>query len=82
MTLAIREDRSAAELRAYARRAANPRAAARAYAIANALEGMTRDEAARLAGMERQALGDAVTRYNGEGLAGLEGPPSRAAHRG
>src|SRR3954449_10626925 len=43
MTLTIREDRSAAELRAYARRAPDPRAAARAYAIANALEGMTRD---------------------------------------
>ena len=40
-------------------------------AIANALEGMTRAEAARLAGMERQALRDAVVRYNAEGLAGL-----------
>ena len=36
-------------------------------AIANALEGMTRAEAARLAGMERQALRDAVVRYNAEG---------------
>jgi transposase len=75
MTLAIREDRSASELRMYARRAPNPRAAARAYAIANALEGMSRAEAARLAGMERQALRDAVTRYNAEGLAGLEDRP-------
>ena len=41
------------------------------YAIANALEGMTRAEAARLAGMERQALRDAVVRYNAEGLKGL-----------
>ena len=40
-------------------------------AIANALEGMSRAEAARLAGMERQALRDAVLRYNLEGLAGL-----------
>ena len=51
-------------------------------AIANALEGMTRAEAARLAGMERQALRDAVVRYNAEGLAGLHdrprpGPKSR-----
>jgi transposase len=41
------------------------------FAIANALEGMSRAEAARLAGMERQALRDAVLRYNAEGLAGL-----------
>src|SRR3712207_3852291 len=32
---------------------------------------MTRAEAARLAGMERQALRDAVVRHNAEGLAGL-----------
>jgi hypothetical protein len=31
--------------------------------IANALEGMTPSEAARVAGMERQALRDAVVRY-------------------
>ena len=36
---------------------------------------MTRAEAARLAGMERQALRDAVTRYDVEGLAGLEDRP-------
>src|SRR3712207_8363747 len=48
----------------------------------NALEGMSRAEAARLAGMERQALRDAVVRYNAQGLAGLydrpkPGRPSR-----
>jgi hypothetical protein len=32
---------------------------------------MSRAEAARLAGMERPALRDAVVGYNGEGLAGL-----------
>lgn len=32
---------------------------------------MTRAEAARVAGMERQALRDAVIRYNKEGLDGL-----------
>jgi transposase len=44
-------------------------------AIANALEGMTRAAAARLAGMERQALRDAVVRYNAEGLDGLRDRP-------
>jgi transposase len=36
---------------------------------------MTRAEAARLAGMERQALRDAVLRYNAEGVAGLSDRP-------
>jgi transposase len=45
------------------------------YAIANALDGLSRADAARLAGMERQALRDAVVRYNAEGLAGLHDRP-------
>ncbi len=39
--------------------------------IADALGGMTVSAAARAAGMERQALGDAIKRYNTEGLDGL-----------
>lgn len=73
--LAIRGDVPAAELRRLARRERSRSAAARMYAIANALEGMTRAEAARLAGLERQALRDAVVRYNAEGLAGLQDRP-------
>ena len=53
-----------------ARVVARGRPAARAYAIANALEGMSRAAAAGAAGMERQALRDAVVRYNGEGENG------------
>jgi transposase len=74
--LPIRGDVPAAELRRPARRERNRAAAARMQAIAGALEGMTRAEAARLAGMERQALRDAVVRYNAEGLAGLYSRPS------
>ena len=48
------------ELQQLARRERDRAAAARMRAIANALEGMTRAEAARLSGMERQALRDAV----------------------
>ena len=44
-----------AELCPRARRERNPRTATRTLAIGNALEGLTRAEAARLAGMERQA---------------------------
>jgi transposase len=47
----------------------------RLLAIANALEGMSRAEAARLAGMERQALRDAVLRYNADGPEGLHDRP-------
>src|SRR3954451_11167650 len=69
--LSIRSELNGAELRRLARREPDRAAACRMQAIANALEGMTRAEAARLAGMERQALRDAVVRYNAEGLAGL-----------
>jgi transposase len=65
----------AAELRRLAVRETDRAKARRMLAIANALEGMTRAEAARLAGMERQALRDAVLRYNAEGLAGLADRP-------
>jgi transposase len=71
VALAIRDDLAPAALRRHARHEPERRAALRMLAIANALEGMSRAEAARLAGMERQALRDAVARYNLEGLAGL-----------
>ena len=70
-----------AELRRLSRRERDRAAAARMMAIANALEGMSRAEAARLAGMERQALRDAVVRYNAEGLAGLYDRPRPGAPR-
>jgi transposase len=73
--LKIRDDLPAEALRRAARREKDGRAAARIYAIAHALDGLSRAEAARLAGMERQALRDAVVRYNAEGLAGLHDRP-------
>jgi Transposase and inactivated derivatives len=45
-------------------------------AIANALEGMSRAAVVRTAGMDRQALRDAVVRYNAEGLGGLYERPT------
>ena len=69
--LTIRDDLTADDLRRWARKATTGRAVARAYAIAGALDGMSRAAAARAAGMERQALRDAVVRYNAEGVAGL-----------
>lgn len=73
--LAIRDDLTPEALRWHARPAPNRRAALRMLAIASALEGLSRADAARLAGMERQALRDAVVRYNAEGLAGLHDRP-------
>jgi hypothetical protein len=73
--LTIRTDVPAAELQHLARYETDRAAAASMQAIAGALEGMTRAEAARLAGMERQALRDAVLRFNAEGFAGLQYPP-------
>ena len=60
--LKISEVLMASELRAWSRHCGHGRAAARADAIANALDGLDRAEAARLAGMERQALRDAIIR--------------------
>jgi hypothetical protein len=72
---------SPARLRRLARRERNPRAASRMPAIAGAPEGMSRAEAARLAGMERQAPRDAVVRCDGEGLDGLRDRPKAGGPR-
>jgi transposase len=70
--LAIREDvATPTELRRLAKKEPRRRTAQRMLAIANALEGMSRAEAARAAGIERQSLRDAVVRFNAEALPGL-----------
>ena len=74
--LAIRDDIGPEELRHRARRESDGRISARLIAIANALEGMDRASAARLAGMDRQTLRDWVHRYNAEGIAGLCNRPA------
>ena len=75
----IATGRTPAELRALARRERDGRVGARLLALANALDGMSRDEAARAAGMDRQTLRDWVHRYNAEGVAGLRDRPGHAA---
>jgi len=71
LALTIRRDRTPAMLRKQAKAASDARVARRILAIANALEGMSREDAARSAGMDRQTLRDWVLRYNEHGLAGL-----------
>jgi hypothetical protein len=69
-------------LRRHARARAEPAGGVAHAGDRQRLEGMSRAEAARLAGMERQALRDAVVRYNAEGLAGSTTGPSRRARSG
>src|SRR4051794_26837873 len=76
MTIAItRHGPGAGELRREAARCRDARAARRMLALALVLEGSSREEAARAAGMDRQTLRDWVHRYNAEGLAGLRDRP-------
>jgi len=70
-SLPIRQDLSAAELRTLACKEGDARVSRRLLAIAMALDGISRAEAARQAGMDRQTLRDWVTRYNAGGVDGL-----------
>ena len=69
--LKIRKDRTPAVLRKLVKDESDVRVARRLLAIANALSGMNRAEAAASAGMDRQTLRDWVIRYNEHGVAGL-----------
>ena len=69
--LDIRKDRTPTVLRKLAKTETDSRVARRMLAIANALDGMSRAEAARSAGMDRQTLRDWVLRYNEHGIEGL-----------
>ena len=69
--LTIRTDLTSEELRRLARGASDGRVCRRLLAIAMALDGGSREEAARQAGMDRQTLRDWIVRYNAEGVDGL-----------
>jgi transposase len=71
----IATGRTPAELRTLARRERDGRVGARLLALANALGGMSREAAARAAGMDRQTLRDWVHRYNAEDVGGLRDRP-------
>lgn len=84
--LTIRKDRAPEELRKLAKAETCARVARRLLAIANALSGMSRKEAAEAGGMDRQTLRDWVIRYNEHGPDGLSDrwgdgrPPRLNAH--
>jgi transposase len=71
----IRDDIPAEELRRLARQESDGRVACRLLALANALDGMSRERAAGQAGMDRQTLRDWVIRFNAEGIEGLRDRP-------
>jgi putative transposase len=73
--LTIRRDRTPTVLRKVAKGETDARIARRILAIANALAGMSREEAAKSAGMDRQTLRDWVIRYNDYSLDGLADRP-------
>lgn len=70
---------TARELRAFAAKRPDAKAARRMLAIALGLEGVDRMTAAGTCGMDRQTLRDWVHRYNDDGLEGLSN--RRAAGR-
>jgi transposase len=70
-----RLDHTPAELRGLAVRSHDAAQSRRLLAIAIVIEGGSRLDAARLAGMDRQTLRDWVHRYNETGAAGLISQP-------
>ena len=80
MTIAItRHELGADELRREARRCRDAAASRRMLALALVLEGSSRAEAARAAGMDRQTLRDWVHRYNAGGRCRLGRNPRAIA---
>ena len=78
----LRDDYSAEELRALARRSKEVNQSRRLLSLAAVREGMDRGSAARIGGMDRQTLRDWVHRFNAAGPEGLidnwtEGPKPR-----
>src|SRR2546429_9533488 len=70
----FRSDPGAAELRRLARRESG-RVCQRVLMIANLLEGMEHEEAARLAGLSRSAAYEWHNRYEEDGVEGLRDRP-------
>ena len=78
----LREDYSAEELRALARRSKEVNQSRRLLSLAAVRDGMDRGAAAKIGGMDRQTLRDWVHRFNASGPQGLidnwtEGPKPR-----
>src|SRR6185295_15332858 len=75
----VRTDYTAGEVRRFARRAKDGAQARRLLALAAVLNGASREEAAKIGGMDRQTLRDWVIRYNEQEPDGLINIPSPGA---
>jgi len=71
MPIELRDDYDATDLRTLAKRVSDPRQIRRLLALAAVYDGMTRAEAAKIGGMDRQTLRDWVHRFNEDGPEGL-----------
>jgi transposase len=74
--IAVRTNYTIGEVRGFAKRATDAAQARRLLAIAAVLEGASREDAARIGGMDRQTLRDWVSRFNEQGPEGLINIPS------
>jgi transposase len=74
--IAVRTDFTASEVRRFAKRAKDAAQARRLLAIAAVLDGASREDAAKIGGMDRQTLRDWVMRFNEQGPDGLINIPS------
>ena len=75
--ISVRADYSSQELRRLAARVRDAGQARRLLAIAAVLDGASREEAAKIGGMDRQTLRDWVIRFNDQG-----GPDQQGFARG
>jgi len=70
--IALRDDYDGDQLRTLARRSRDPRQVRRLLALAAVYDGMSRAEAAKVGGMDRQTLRDWALRFNEDGPDGLK----------
>jgi transposase len=73
----MRTDFSASALRRLAATTKTANQSRRLLSLAAVLDGMSRSEAARIGGMDRQTLRDWVHRFNASGPEGLKDVPSK-----
>ena len=71
VSIALRDDYDSVQLRRLAKASRDPRQVRRLLALAAVYDGMSRAEAAKVGGMDRQTLRDWAHRFNEEGADGL-----------
>ena len=74
--IVVRTDFTSGEVRRFAKGARDAGQARRLLAIAAVLDGASREDAAKIGGMDRQTLRDWVIRFNEQGPDGLVNIPS------